>query len=122
MQLEFGILCDQVRKEDNGKLIFIGVYTSDLTLPRFPSDVLVSLAVSFLPTEVRKERFELVGSLNGEAIVSGTSEFQIVDPKRSFAVFQNIPLHFQEKGVLTLTVTADGKSLKAWTGDVLKQD
>jgi hypothetical protein len=100
----------------------LGVYTSDITIPHFPGEVMVSLALSFVPTEVRKERFDLVASLDGEILVSGTSEFQIVDLKRSFAVFQNIPLHLREKGILTFNVDAGGKSIQAWTGDVLKRD
>ncbi|MEP7173717.1 MAG: hypothetical protein ABI705_09545 [Aestuariivirga sp.] len=36
MKIESAFLCDDVRREGNGKLIFIGVYAQDIILPAFP--------------------------------------------------------------------------------------
>lgn len=35
-QLEYAILCDDVRREDNGKFLIIGVYVEDIRVPVFP--------------------------------------------------------------------------------------
>jgi hypothetical protein len=121
MQLHFGVLCDQVRREDNGKLIIIGVYASDVIVPRFPSDTLLSLALSFRAELAEATKFSLTVTLNAQELVSGSSEFQVTDTKTAFVVFQNIPIHLREEGRLEFLVESGGQSLKAWTGDVLAQ-
>jgi hypothetical protein len=118
MRLDYGILCDQVRKEDNGKLFFIGVYTSDISVPRFPSDVLLTLALAVKPSQVGPHKFELTVSKDGQQLVSGSSEFDIVDVKPSFVAFQNIPVHLSNNGHLEFKVSTGGKSLTAWEGEV----
>ena len=45
MKLRFGVLCDEIRREDNGKLIFIGVYGSNILVPAFPAALILALAV-----------------------------------------------------------------------------
>jgi Family of unknown function (DUF6941) len=117
MQLNFGILCDQVRKEDNGKLLFIGVYTADITVPHFPANTVLALAVSITPSQVGREKFDLVVSLNGQLLVSGSSEFDVADVKPSFLAFQNIPVQLSAPGHLEFKVSCGGKSLTAWQGD-----
>jgi hypothetical protein len=32
----YAIVCDDVRREDNGKLLFLGVYTPDMAVPQIP--------------------------------------------------------------------------------------
>lgn len=45
MIVEAVILCDQVRREDNGKLLLIGVYSDVITVPRLPLPIQLTLAV-----------------------------------------------------------------------------
>ena len=33
---QYTILCDDIRREDNGKLIFLGVYLPDVVVPQIP--------------------------------------------------------------------------------------
>ena len=33
---KYTLVCDDVRREDNGKLIVVGMYTPGITLPKFP--------------------------------------------------------------------------------------
>lgn len=37
------LLCDDIRKEDNGKAIIIGVYTGDIVVPKFPAALMLSI-------------------------------------------------------------------------------
>lgn len=39
------ILCDEIRREDNGKLLLLGVYTGDLIVPTFPHPMLLTYVV-----------------------------------------------------------------------------
>jgi hypothetical protein len=45
MNVQFGFVCDDVRREDNGKLIFIGAYGSDIVVPELPAVLILTLAV-----------------------------------------------------------------------------
>lgn len=48
------ILCDEVRREDNGKLIIIGVYTTDIVFRGFPASKSLSLWAHFTAPNVKK--------------------------------------------------------------------
>ena len=37
MRIHNAIICDQVRKEDNGKHLLLGVYPTDILFPDFPT-------------------------------------------------------------------------------------
>lgn len=41
------IICDEVRKEDNGKHILIGVYPADIRVPEFPTNLILSMWFQF---------------------------------------------------------------------------
>jgi hypothetical protein len=56
----FGIVCDEVRREDNGKLLLIGVYGDSIIVPALPASLVLSLALwveggraSEIPVEFR---------------------------------------------------------------------
>jgi hypothetical protein len=36
IDVEYAFFCDDVRREDNGKFIFVGVYTQQLSIATFP--------------------------------------------------------------------------------------
>ena len=38
----FGIVCDDVRREDNGKELILGVYSGSILVPTFPSNLMLS--------------------------------------------------------------------------------
>ena len=37
VSFDYAVLCDDIRKEDNGKLILIGVYTGNILVSTFPA-------------------------------------------------------------------------------------
>jgi len=49
VSLKFSLICDEVRREDNGKLLIIGLYLPDIVVPQLPF-VLSSLTL-FLSLE-----------------------------------------------------------------------
>jgi len=53
---EYAILCDEVRREDNGKFIHIGVYANNILLGSFPSSLRLRLVTRMEP---KKEEFPL---------------------------------------------------------------
>jgi hypothetical protein len=49
-QIAFSLVCDDVRREDNGKLIIIGVYGENITVPQTPTNLILCL-VLFVETQ-----------------------------------------------------------------------
>lgn len=45
MRAQFGFVCDDVRRENNGKLIFIGAYASDIVVPELPAALILTLVL-----------------------------------------------------------------------------
>ena len=59
---KYTLVCDDVRREDNGKLIVVGMYTPGITLPKFPFRLSKLTFVSYFEvTEAGK--WELVVSI-----------------------------------------------------------
>ena len=54
--IESVFVCDDVRREDNGKLIIIGVYGRDIGFSQFPATIAPRLVI----------RFNLDGPIDGE--------------------------------------------------------
>ena len=45
-KIEYAIVCDDVRREDNGKFIIIGAYGSDIQVSSIPANLRLSLLVA----------------------------------------------------------------------------
>jgi hypothetical protein len=45
IKINYAVFCDDIRREDNGKLIFIGVYGANILFKSFPASLNLSLAV-----------------------------------------------------------------------------
>jgi hypothetical protein len=46
VQFRYGIVCDDARREDNGKLLLVGVYAGNIIVPRFPATLLLCLVIA----------------------------------------------------------------------------
>ena len=46
LTLTYALVCDDIRREDSGKLIFIGVYARDVRVSKTPATLVLSLAVN----------------------------------------------------------------------------
>ena len=68
------IFCDDIRREDNGKELLIGVYSGSLQLPVFPAPVMLSVWVPFERSGIGKVpiEFRLLGPDDDRVIGYGT--------------------------------------------------
>lgn len=70
--IEAVILCDQVRREDNGKLLLIGVYSDVITVPRLPLLIQLTLAIEVRVVHAGPFRFSIdVTDPLGNHVVEG---------------------------------------------------
>lgn len=75
MKFENVIICDQIRKEDSGKHLLIGVYPNNIQFPSFPAKIDLSVWVQFRDSGYRRipMNFRVINS-NNDTLMSATGE------------------------------------------------
>lgn len=66
MKFNYAIICEDVRREDNGKLIILGVYGRNIRVQEFPATLALGLVMSVTTDETGKFDFEFQCLINGE--------------------------------------------------------
>jgi hypothetical protein len=97
------VLCDEIRTEDNGKLMFLGVYSGDLLAQELPANLGLSVYLDvFLPAgEVTIEvRF------SGNGVTKATAEITASGPNdtRLGIPTPRLPVSFETEGELKVEV------------------
>jgi hypothetical protein len=105
----FGIVCDDVRREDNGKLVLIGVYGGSILVPSFPATVVLSLVlavdVSNAPVDVNAKFQVLLGD---QKILGGTGQIRAIGNGRHLFQIKNLLIEAPQAGLLTFQLSQDG--------------
>lgn len=76
----FAVFCDDIRREDNGKELLIGVYSGNLQVPVLPAPVMLSVWVPFERSGIGKVpiEFRILGP-DDRIIGYGTIELNFTD-------------------------------------------
>jgi hypothetical protein len=90
IDIEFAFICDEVRREDSGKLLIIGVYTYDILVINFPVSLVLTVVVSFNIDAPIETDFELKVSHNGKVMGGGKGHFNL--QKSTIIGLPKIPL------------------------------
>jgi hypothetical protein len=90
IDIDFAFICDEVRREDNGKLLIIGVYTNDIIVINFPVNLLLTVVVGFNVDEPIETDFELKISHDGRLLSAMRGHFNL--EKSSITGLQKMPL------------------------------
>jgi len=108
-----GFVCDEVRREDNGKLILIGVYSSNLVVRELPAALVLSLVVNLksqVPVDVAMQ-FRVM--LNGEKMRGGKGRVKLPPSGAHWIVLPQIVLDkLQNEGVLAFDVQVEDREWK----------
>jgi len=107
-QIVFALVCDDVRREDTGKLIFIGVYGENITVPKTPANLLVSV-VAFL--EVRqdfKAQAEIRVRMDDKVLVQAPIHLDYQKGKATTS-FANVPVEIEKPGDVTFELLIRGE-------------
>src|SRR3972149_4961344 len=88
---DYTLICDDIRREDSGKLILVGVYTPDIVTTQIPF-VLPSFSVlqrlqSDRPGEWHF-RFKLAPLETGKAIIEGMGQAKFAAPGSAYVPFK----------------------------------
>jgi hypothetical protein len=87
------LVCDDVRREDNGKEILIGIYPGSILVPKFPATMVLSFWLYLQPHQAGELHleFRVTGAEQGFAYMDGVVEFGDSDEPGSLT-FPKIPL------------------------------
>ena len=107
------VVCDDVRQENNGKFIFIGVYTPDMTVPQIPVVLPTITFFSWIesdrpgnfPFRMRLEHLE-----SGGALVEGMGVVQFPKPGPGIAMVRFGGVKFSNPGAYVYSMQFDGQS------------
>src|SRR5258705_6049883 len=106
-KITFAIVCDDSRREDNGKLIFIGVYARDIIPSELPAAMMLSLAVWIdAPAAIPIARLGVLVFLDEEKIAEGDAQAGLPSGP-SITVFPKIPIGLARAGKLVFKIKID---------------
>ena len=119
VRIDYGIVCDDIRQENNGKLFIIGVYSGDILLRDFPNtlnlamllhgqataDCSIAIEVRYRAEFAEEEPYEV--KAQGEMQINNTeitNEF--------YAPLPRVPIQCRGPGKLLIAYRIDGKRWK----------
>jgi hypothetical protein len=114
---KYTIACDEVRREDNGKILIVGMYTPSILFQRFPGSLPKLTFLTYFETDAVGEfglTFRLSHvDLGAAAGAEGQAKIQISDPAAGLFLPVPIPnVQFQMPGNYAFTLT--GPNFAGW--------
>lgn len=103
VDIQCAITCDDVRREDNGKALAIGVYVGDILVNAFPASLRLSwlLLGKHHISDDRRIEFKI----QSDDVVIARTEIATVEANDDAAiVLPGVPVLFKEPGELALSV------------------
>lgn len=103
---KYTIICDDVRKEDNGKILLLGVYPENIVVPQFPFkmpslcfyELLASDTAGKWPLKFRMEKTD-----TRERIIEGEGQLEIEKaPSNGLTVFRFVDVTIKSAGTYQL--------------------
>ncbi|AZO68633.1 MULTISPECIES: hypothetical protein [unclassified Mesorhizobium] len=104
---KFACLCDDVRREDNGKMILIGVYGSDIVLSG-AANLLLNMVVWMDIPETKAYDLNVEILIDGVIQNSGKIKFSMTKALHGVGSFP-IPLNVSKSGVIDIKIGEDGR-------------
>ena len=110
--LKYIVLCDEVRQENNGKLILLGVYLPDIAVPQVPIVLPVLTFFVVLETDRVSQhqfRLNLQHLESGQTVASGMGGFQNQRPGMVTLPVRIGPVPFTGAGAYTFSLHIDNE-------------
>lgn len=100
-KLRTGFLCDDVRREDNGKYLFIGGYEHNVLFPMFPASHVFSIVILGESTKPHKFDLKLRVRFNEEVIREGGGEVDVAHAGQTMLCLKGILLQLKHEGMMS---------------------
>ena len=101
-------ICDQIRREDNGKLFYIGVYGSSINVEKLPTDLQVFISIPVETKEKYPFYFELRIKYGKRTIAIGRADVEVEQTGDALVIVPEVLLKdLEHPDVLTFAVRLD---------------
>jgi hypothetical protein len=102
VQFRYGVICDDVRREDNGKLLIIGVYSGYIIVQQLPATLLLSLVIAAEVDSSYEIPIELRVKFNKRVIRTGKGTIRMERAGLGLTMAKGLLLDdLKESGLLT---------------------
>ena len=92
LKVDLALICDDVRREDNGKLIIIGVYNRNIQVPKLPATLILSSVVRLVATEATDIDVEFQYLMAGEPKASTKGHLKVTEAGPSLLNLPPLPI------------------------------
>ncbi len=108
-KVEYAIVCDDVRREDNGKLIIIGLYGSDITLSSYPANLRLSILVAVRSKTEHQTLVKMRIMRDGERMSELKEKIELSVPAEDITVFSlsGITVSAEKDAILDFQIRFD---------------
>jgi hypothetical protein len=111
-KVQVALLCDDVRREVNGKEIIIGVYSEHVYITAFPAMIVVTLymKVTLAKSNIKYPiEFRVINASGNHLVPVGKLMLETINAAYSSSViFGPIPLQIQSPGIISFQLRPDG--------------
>jgi len=117
--IRFGLICDDIRKEDNGKFIAIGIYAGDIRISVLPFSLALVGLISFdIPAPI-ETNIEIIILLNEKQMAHATGEVSFKEAGIAMLSVPKMLVRFEEYGDLHYRIKiGDGDWTDIFNGPV----
>ncbi|UGY23812.1 hypothetical protein HU675_0038675 [Bradyrhizobium septentrionale] len=91
LKVKFAFVCDDARREDNGKLIFIGVYAGSILVQSLPANLVLCLVMSIQTDRQIETPIVFQIHFDGESATEGATVITL-QKGDNFSIFPGIPV------------------------------
>jgi hypothetical protein len=115
------IVCDDIRREWNGKAMVIGIYTGDIILATFPTNLSLSFWMQGKPLASGEHQMEFRVRVNEESPFEMKGALNIVAPESDAIIaFVGVPTVIPAPGALLLAVKDGDRWVDLCTKKIIK--
>ena len=109
-KIEYAIVCDDARREDNGKLIIIGAYASDIGVPKYPADLALTVVLALRTDSAHPVSIDVRVKQEARVIFEGRSgkEFELPQDRIALVSIGRAALRFTKDAEIDFQVRIDG--------------
>jgi len=117
--ISYGVVCDDIRQESNGKLILVGVYSRDIRLSKIPGQAQLAFLIALNASETGGIKFESQVLFNGEQMLHANGEGNIDGKGLAMVSFPPGPFVFKSEGELVFRARLEDEEwIELWRGSV----